>query len=207
MNVVRLRRGCRAFAVMLFASVLLGAHLTSAGGSQNDKKKKKNQPAADSDSNPAVALSDEQQIDYLISEVLGAWQIGDTERMRKSYVDDVSVVNGGWAPPIVGWSNYETLYKQQRATMQQVRMDRSNTYIKVNGGTAWACYQWEFAAVVNGTPSAARGLTTYVMVKRDGRWLIAHDHTSVVQSFQQPSTNNPAGTSPPPPSAPQKPAN
>ena len=202
MNVVRLRRGCRAFAVMLFASVLLGAHLTSAGGSQNDKKKKKNQPAADSDSNPAVALSDEQQIDYLISEVLGAWQIGDTERMRKSYVDDVSVVNGGWAPPIIGWSNYEALYKQQRATMQQVRMDRSNTYIKVVGTTAWVCYQWEFAAVINGTPSAARGLTSYVMVKKDGHWLIAHDHTSIVQSFQQPATNTPAGAAPPAASGP-----
>ena len=197
MNGVRVRRGCRAFAAMFFATVLLGANLTSAGTSQNDKKKKKNQPAADSGSNPIVALSDEQQIDYMISEVLGAWQIGDTDRMHKNYADDVSVVNGGWAAPIIGWSNYETLYKQQRATMQQVRMDRSNTYIKVNGATAWACYQWEFAAVINGTPSAARGLTTYVMVKKDGHWLIAHDHTSIVQSFQQPATNSPAGTPPP----------
>jgi uncharacterized protein (TIGR02246 family) len=197
MNGVRVRRGCRAFAAMFFATVLLGANLTSAGTSQNDKKKKKNQPAADSGSNPIVALSDEQQIDYMISEVLGAWQIGDTDRMHKNYADDVSVVNGGWAAPIIGWTNYETLYKQQRATMQQVRMDRSNTYIKVNGATAWACYQWEFAAVINGTPSAARGLTTYVMVKKDGHWLIAHDHTSIVQSFQQPATNTPAGTPPP----------
>jgi ketosteroid isomerase-like protein len=207
MNGVRARRGCRAFVVTFFVLALLGAHLTSAGTPQNDKKKKKNQPATGSDSNPVVALSDEQQIDYMISEVLGAWQIGDTDRMHKNYVDDVSVVNGGWAPPIMGWSNYETLYKQQRASMQQVRMDRSNTYIKVNGATAWACYQWEFAAVINGTPSAARGLTTYVMFKRDGRWLIAHDHTSIVQSIQQPSNNPPAGTSPPAASAPQKPAN
>jgi len=25
--------------------------------------------------------------------------------------------------------------------MKQVRMDRSNTYIKVSGTVAWACYQ------------------------------------------------------------------
>jgi ketosteroid isomerase-like protein len=68
-----------------------------------------------------------------------------------------------------------------------VRLDRSNTYIKVNGATAWACYQWEFSAVVNGAPAAARGQTTYVLVKKDARWLIAHDHTSVVQSTQQPA--------------------
>jgi ketosteroid isomerase-like protein len=134
----------------------------------------------------------------MISETLGAWQIGDTERMHKNYADDVSVVNGGWAPPIIGWGNYEMLFKQQRAAMQQVRLDRSNTYIKVNGATAWACYQWEFTAVVNGTPAAARGQTTYVLTKKDSRWLIAHDHTSIVQSTQQqPATTPPAGAAAP----------
>jgi ketosteroid isomerase-like protein len=140
----------------------------------------------------------------MISEVLGAWQIGDSERMHKNYSDDVSVVNGGWAQPIMGWTNYETLYKQQRAQMKQVRMDRSNTYIKVVGTTAWACYQWEFAAVINDAPSAARGQTTYVMIKKENRWLIAHDHTSVAQTVQPqaPGNSNPAGAAAPP-----KPAN
>jgi len=200
MNCVHARRSYRRIAGLLLACGLLaGAATTQA---QNDKKKKKKPPITDNgSSNPIIPLSDEQQIDYMISEVLGAWQIGDTERMRKDYVDDISVVNGGWAAPIIGWVNYEILFKQQRATMQQVRLDRSNTYIKVNGATAWACYQWEFAGVINGTPAAARGQTTYVMVKKDNRWLIAHDHTSVVQSSQQPATNNP----PVGPSAPPKP--
>jgi conserved hypothetical protein len=170
--------------------LLAGAVATPA---QNDKKKKKkNEPAAFDTAGSIIPLSDEQQIDYMISETLGAWQLGDTERMHKNYVDDVSVVNGGWAAPIIGWANYEILFKQQRSAIQQVRLDRSNTYIKVNGVTAWACYQWEFSAVVNGTPSAARGQTTYVLVKRDNHWLIAHDHTSVVQSVQQPANAPPA---------------
>ena len=170
---------------------------------QKDKKKKKDQPSLvdNSSANPIVPLSDEQQIDYMISEVLGAWQIGDSARMHKSYAEDVSVVNGGWAPPVLGWASYEALYKLQRAKMQQVRMDRSNTYIKVSGTTAWACFQWEFAAVIEGTPSAARGQTTYVFIKKDNRWLIAHDHTSVVQSVQPQTPNSTA------PAGPLKPAN
>lgn len=192
MNRVNAHHFYRCIAGLLIAfGLLAGAVATQA---QNDKKKKKkNEPAAADTGGRIIPLTDEQQIDYMISETLGAWQIGDTERMHKNYVDDVSVVNGGWAPPIIGWGNYEMLFKQQRATMQQVRLDRSNTYIKVNGATAWACYQWDFAGVVNGTPSAARGQTTYVLVKKDNRWLIAHDHTSIVQSAQQ----QPATTTPP----------
>ncbi len=193
MNRVKTRRSFWSIAAaLLVVGLLTGAATTQA---QNDKKKKKknNTSAADTGGS-IVPLSDEQRIDYMISEVLGAWQVGDTERMHKNYVDDVSVVNGGWAAPILGWGNYEMLFKQQRAAMQQVRLDRSNTYIKVNGATAWACYQWEFSAVVNGTPSAARGQTTYVLVKKDNGWFIAHDHTSVVQSTQQPDTTRPAAT-------------
>jgi len=197
MNCVYARRFYRCMASLLLALGLLAGAFTAQA--QNDKKKKKkNDSAAADKSDTIIPLSDEQRIDYMISEVLGAWQIGDSERMHKNYVDDLSVVNGGWAAPIIGWANYEALYKQQRATMQQVRLDRSNTYIKVNGATAWACYQWEFAAVINGTPSEARGQTTYVMVKKDNRWLIAHDHTSLVQSALQPKPNAPPASAPTP---------
>jgi uncharacterized protein (TIGR02246 family) len=179
----------------------LGLLVSSATAQQKDKKKKEPPKVDNSSANPVIPLTDEQQLDYMISEVLGAWQIGDVDRMHKSYADDVSVVNGGWAPPILGWANYEALYKQQRAKMQQVRMDRSNTYIKVSGNTAWACFQWEFSAVIDGNPQAARGQTTYVFVKKDNRWLIAHDHTAVVQTSQPQA---PAGNAPAAP--PAKPA-
>jgi uncharacterized protein (TIGR02246 family) len=203
MNFAGVSRGAQRLSALLCVVSMLGICVTSSDAQQNDKKKKKNAPIVDNNSaSPVVPLTDEQQIDYLISEVLGAWQIGDSARMHKDYADDVSVVNGGWAPPVLGWANYEALYKQQRAQMQQVRMDRSNTYIKVNGNTAWACFQWEFAAVINGGPSAARGQTTYVLVKKDSHWLITHDHTSVVQTAQPQA---PAGT-PPAAAAPPRPA-
>jgi ketosteroid isomerase-like protein len=179
--------------ILTAALILAGA---SPAAQKEKKKKKDNTPAADS-SHPLIPMSDEQQIDYLLSEVLGAWQVGDIEKLRMDYADDVSIVNGGWAPPILGWKNYLAIYQQQRTRMQQVRLDRSNTYIKVNGTVAWACYQWDFAALVDGQPSASQGQTTLVLEKRNNHWVIVHNHTSLVQ-MSQPAAPANAPTQPPP---------
>lgn len=181
------------------AALLLGTALffccVAPSAAQKDKKKKTAQGEADN--KPLVLRNDEQQIEYLISEMLGAWQIGDTEKMHKDYADDVIVVNGSWAPPVFTWANYLAVYQQQRARMQQVRMDRYNTFTKVAGNFAWACYQWDFSAVLDGQPSAARGHTTLILEKRADRWLIVHNHTSLAQTAPQtPAANTPQVTQP-----------
>jgi len=178
--------------LLAFALVLATASPAAA------QKKKKTAPA---DNGPTVPLPDEQQIDYNISEMLGAWQLGDTEKMHKDYADDVAIVNGIYAPPVLGWNNYLALYQQQRARMQRVRLDRANTLIKVDGNVAWACYQWDFAAVVDDKTATAQGQTTLVFEKRDGRWLIVLNHTSLVQPTPQSAepavAPKPADTPPP----------
>ena len=205
MDRIQARGGALRIYAVLAALALLFFCVAASQAGQSDKKKKKNPPRVDNNSaNPVIPLTDEQQIDYMISEVLGAWQLGDSNRMHKNYAEDVSVVRSDLEPPIRGWAEYEKAYKLQRATMQQVRMDRSsNTYIKVNGNSAWACFQWDFSAVINGAPSAAMGQTTYVFIKKDNHWLIAHDHTSVVQSSrpQAPAGAAPAAATPPKPAS------
>jgi ketosteroid isomerase-like protein len=79
--------------------------------------------------------------------------------------------------------------------MSQVRLDRSNTMIKVQGNVAWACYQWDFAATVDGLPSTAQGQTTLVMEKRNNHWIIVHNHTSMVP-MTTPAATTPLGTPP-----------
>jgi uncharacterized protein (TIGR02246 family) len=171
-------RVMRCFAAML--GVVLCLSLCGTASAQ--KKKKTDTPPT---TTPTPQLPDEQKIDNLIGEMLGAWQLGDVEKLHAAYADDVSVVNGLWAPPVVGWQNYLAGYQMQRARAQQVRLDRLNTLVRVapGGNVAWACYQWEFTAVVDGQPSGARGQTTLVLEKKpDGNWIIEHNHTSIVQS-------------------------
>jgi ketosteroid isomerase-like protein len=177
----------RRIAVLAF-SLLLSLTLASTASAQ---KKKKN----DTSSTPAPVsqVPEEQKIDTSISEMLGAWQLGDVEKLHAHYADDVDVVNGMWAPPVVGWPNYLMSYQSQRARSQQVRLDRSNTLIRLapSGQTAWACYQWEFSAVVDGTPTSAFGQTTLVFEKRNDVWLIVHNHTSLIQASQGSSPQTP----------------
>lgn len=189
-----------AVALLLCAAIFFG----SAGivGAQ-DNKKNKNKKDAPAPTNATPSMSEEQQIDYQISTMLGAWQVGDVEKLHTTYSDDVVFVSGNWAPPVVGWANYSTMYQQQRAHMQQVRMDRSNTLIKVDGMFGWACYQWDFSASFDGQASAARGQTTLILEKQNGHWVITHNHTSLVQSAGALASAQP--TNPPPASqAPQK---
>jgi ketosteroid isomerase-like protein len=188
----------RNFLTLLIAAVLLLTSALPTEAQQKDKKKKKDVPA--DNSGLAIPLPDEQQIDYLISEMLGAWQLGDIERLHKAYADEVVVVSGVWAPPVIGWNDYLASYQQQKARMQQVRMDRINTLIKVDGTVGWACYQWDFGATVDGQPSSVQGQTTLILEKRNNHWVIVHNHTSLVSSV------NPSGTQPKAQPQPDKPS-
>ncbi len=194
------RETLRNAMMLLIALALL---LTSASPAAAQKEKKKKKDAATDRSGPIIPLTDEQQIDYMISEMLGAWQLGDIERLHKAYADEVVFVSGAWAPPVIGWNNYLASYQQQKARMQQVRMDRTNTYMKVDGNVGWVCYQWDFAAVVDGQPSAAQGQTTLILEKRNNHWVIVHNHTSLVPSAPPES---PSGTPPAAQPQPSKPS-
>jgi ketosteroid isomerase-like protein len=168
-----------AVGFALCVAVLFGA-AGQAVAQQKDKKNKKDAPA--SSSTPIVPLSDEQQIDYLVSTMLGAWQVGDVEKLHQCYAEDVTIVSSTWSPPVIGWNNYLPLYQQQRARMTQVRMDRSNSLIRLNGTSAWATYQWDFSGTVDGQPTVSQGHTTLVMEKLNGKWVIALNHTSVAEA-------------------------
>jgi ketosteroid isomerase-like protein len=169
-----------AFAMaMLIASA--GAASVSAQKKTKDQPPQP-QPTMLSDSKESVLNQpDERAIDTQISVMLGAWQVGGIDRMHECYADDVLVVSGGPQPPISGWANYLVAYQGQRAHMSSVHLDRTNTFTKVTGNTAWSTYQWDFNGVVDGKNTLAHGHTTLALEKRDGHWLIVLNHTSMAE--------------------------
>src|SRR5258708_13429815 len=117
------RRTAQKVSILLLVSALF---LTCVSPAAAQKKKKTEPPSSTDQSKLLVSLTDEQQIDYMLSEMLGAWQIGDIEKLHHDYGDDVAIVNGSWAPPILGWTNYLSVYHHTPARIQPLTLDRPN---------------------------------------------------------------------------------
>jgi ketosteroid isomerase-like protein len=164
------------------ALVLLAA--AAPATAQKSKDKKKQQPQIESPANGqgTPPVNDTQAVDLAVGQSLGYWQIGDVDSLHKYYADDVYVVTGDWSPPLIGWDNYVKAYQTQRARVTGGRMDRTNTYIKVEGNSAWATYQFYYVASMEGKVSESRGHTTLILNKRGDRWVIVLNHSSVVES-------------------------
>jgi ketosteroid isomerase-like protein len=183
--------GGRVPATWLAVVLICGLFFVGPGFAQKKEKKKKDQSAqgtSEASSSESVRLPDDRAIDLAITEMLAGWQLGNVDLLHKHYADDVTVVSGVWEPPLTGWSSFLKAYQKQRERMSGERMDRSNTLIQVKGNLAWADYQWEFEATVDGQPAGARGHTTLVFEKRTDRWLIVHNHTSIVSEVRLPAS-------------------
>ncbi len=166
-----------ALALLLLAAVAPAA-------AQKNKDKKKQQPQTESSPNAqgTPSMNDTQAVDLAVGQSLGYWQIGDIESLHKYYAEDVIVVTGDWSPPVMGWDSYVKAYEAQRARVIGGRMDRTNTYIKVDGNSAWATYQFYYVATMEGKVSESRGHTTLILNKHADRWVIVLNHSSIVES-------------------------
>jgi uncharacterized protein (TIGR02246 family) len=193
----RLRRGyagrrnmrrCGA-PILALAAVLCVAGFAS-GQNQKSKNNKKREVESGANVSTAPLLPDNQAIDLLVSQMLGAWQAGDADGMQKFYADDIAVISGAWEPPLFGWANYARAYQAQFTRTSNSRLERTNSYTKITGDTAWMTYQWQFFGYVDGKRTQAFGHTTLVLQKRAGNWLIVLNHTSAIPT-DEPSAETP----------------
>jgi ketosteroid isomerase-like protein len=188
------RNAARSAAAAALALLLLGAAPLLAQKQKNQKDSDK-KAAEVTGVASLMPLPDTQAIELEVSQMLAAWQIGDADILHTFYADDVLVVSGAWEQPLQGWQNYLNAYQSQRARTQSVRLERTNTFTKVQGDTAWCTYQWQFGGQVDGAQSNAFGQTTLVLQKRAGKWLIVLNHTSMAPTPAR-TTALPSSTQP-----------
>jgi len=178
----------RLFLFTLVMTMLLSGWPAAARQKQKQSAQKETQQKNDT---PIIPQTDEQAVDTAVTEMLAAWQIGDMEMLRKYYADNVLVVSGVWEPPLLGVDKYIEAYQRNRARMQGGQLNRSNTFIRVQGNVAWAVYQWTFTGIVDGQATGYRGHTTLIFEKRNGHWLIMTNHTSLAAPPPTPEAQQP----------------
>ena len=154
--------------------------ITAASAGQDQKKQKKVKQDTSENPMPMPPVPTPDELDRNIGEMLGAWQVGDVDAMHKFYADDATFTSGAFEPPIVGFQNYVAAYQKARARFEGMQLIRKNTVVYFRTDFAWASYQWELLANVDGQPFNARGQTTLVFGKTGDKWLIVHNHTSQV---------------------------
>ena len=190
----------RLCGVLMVLALLLTAAATPALAQKKKDKKKAQQDQADAsattDLKSMIDQPDGQAIDQAVGEALGYWQIGDIDSLHKYYSDDVVMVSCAWEPPVIGWDSFLKSYQAQRASVTGGRIDRTNTYIKVNGNSGWATYQFVYTAMADSKVVQFHGHTTLVLNKVGGRSVIVLNHSSIVDSAP-PSAAPPVESAPP----------
>jgi len=180
---------------MMLAGMAVNVAVAQEKPQNPPKDKKAPKMRAEPVESPAQGVvpqgNDNELIDYRIAEMLAGWQLGDTNLLHSVYADDVSVVSGLFEAPILGWPNFLATYQKLRARVSSAHKDRYNTYTVVRGTLAWSSFQWEFNGQVDGNAARWRGQTTLVLEKRAGKWMIVHDHTSVVADISPPAAPKP----------------
>lgn len=188
--------GGKGGVLAVLVALLLAVAVPAAAQKNKDKKKQQPQSELAPDPKNLPPVSDTQAVDLAIGQSLGYWQIGDVDSLHKYYADDVVVVTGDWSPPLLGWDSYAKAYQAQRARVTGGRMDRTNTFIKVDGNVAWATFQFYYVTSLDSKMSESRGHTTLILNKRGDRWLIVFNHSSIVEPT--PASPVPAADSPQP---------
>ena len=123
---------------------------------------------------------DVEQIETLISERTTAVASGDVERMSAAIAEDVVIFDV--VPPMraVGREAARRRFREWLATYRGApRWETLELRVACDGAVAFAhMISRVTGTLVSGSPVDMWFRTTLGLEKRDGRWLIVHDHSS-----------------------------
>ena len=99
---------------------------------------------------------------------------------RRMFAED-AVAFGTWATAVSGLDNIEReQWKNVWPRIREFRFAERPT-IRAAGDSAWIAAEWASEATgPDGRAFTRRGRATFVLARRDGRWLCVHSHVSLL---------------------------
>lgn len=145
-------------------------------------------------SSTGAARSDAEDVRQVVVGVIDALKAGDFEKMGQHYAPEATQVAANYSPPVEGWAAIEERHLEAHAGLTSIAIEPENIRVIVRKDLAWAMYQWRFAGELNKQILTSRGHTTLILEKRKGKWLVVHNHSSLIPTGQRAATER--GTAP-----------
>src|SRR5262245_57429507 len=124
--------------------------------------------------------SDTSGVAAWLKEFEAAVRARDFDTGRRMFARD-AVAFGTWATAVSGLDNIER--EQWRNVWPRIRDFRFDDQPVVHDGadSAWIAAQWSSDATgPDSRPFRRHGRATFVLARRDGRWLCVHSHVSLL---------------------------
>src|SRR5262249_20962418 len=126
--------------------------------------------------------ADERDVRAWLAEFEGACRLRDFAAGRRMFAPH-AVAFGTWARAVRGLDNIER--EQWRNVWPRIREFRFEARPSVHtaGDSAWIAAEWSSEATgSDGQPFRRPRRATFVLARRDGRWLCVHSHVSLLPS-------------------------
>jgi ketosteroid isomerase-like protein len=127
-------------------------------------------------------MSDQHEVDAWLREFEAACRARDFAVGRRMFAAD-ALAFGTYATAVRGLENIER--EQWRKIWTRIREFRfeERPVIQTVGEFAWIAAEWSSEATgPAGHPFRRPGRATFVLARRDGRWLCVHSHVSLLPS-------------------------
>ena len=126
--------------------------------------------------------TEEGEVTAWLREFEAACRGRDFPAGRRTFTDD-AVAFGTWATAVKGLDNIEReQWWNVWPRIRDFRFEERPT-IHAAGESAWIAAEWSSEATgPDGRPFRRPGRATFVLARRDGRWLCVHSHVSLLPS-------------------------
>ena len=133
-------------------------------------------------SKPVDIEAEKTQIVSVLNSYVTSVENEDMELYAQNMAHDSDMINfGGFGDPIIGWDALIETMKGQNASLSETEINMSDLKIHVweDGKSGWATCLWNLKAIMGENPIELPIRCTWILEKRDNRWIIVHWHKSM----------------------------
>lgn len=134
---------------------------------------------------PVDIEAEKAQIKEVLDIYVKSVEEEDMELYAQNVAHDPEMVNyGGFGDPIIGWDALKKVMEGQNEALSETKITVSDLKIHLSedGKFGWATCLWDLKAIMGENPIELPVRCTWILEKKENRWIIIHFHKSMAMS-------------------------